>query len=80
MGAVPHGGHLEVPWAGSGETVLGTCIGELGCNRGSWHMVRIEWTGGLAFIMLSRHFRGRFDASHTVQKGECHGMGDYHHN
>lgn len=41
--------HLEVPGTCAGESVLGTCVGELRGDGGGWNMVRIEWTGRLAF-------------------------------
>lgn len=41
--------HLEVPGTCAGESVLGTCVGELRGDGGGWYMVRIEWTGRLAF-------------------------------
>lgn len=75
MGSISIGGHLEVSRKDTGETVLGTCIRELRRDGCGWHVVRIEWTGALAFGMLGFNFRGRSDAGYAGHPWECHGIG-----
>ena len=78
MRSIPNSGNLEVPGTCSREPVLGTCIGELRRDRGSWHMVRIERTGGLTLGMLSFNVSNRLDSRHAGHPGECHDVGSYH--
>lgn len=51
MRVISDSGHLEVSGMCTGESVLGTCVGVLRGDGGSWYMVRIEWTGRLALGM-----------------------------
>ena len=78
MDIVSIGGHLEVPRAGTGESVYGACVGELRRDGGTGYMVWIEWTGGLAFGMLGFDFRRGSDARHAGDPWECHGAWNDH--
>ena len=73
MDIVSEGRHLEVPRAGTGQSVYGACVGELRRDGGSRYMVRIEWTGDLAFGMLGFDLRCGSDARHAGHPWECNG-------
>lgn len=75
MGGVSVGRDLEVPRKGTGKSVLGTCIGELRSDGGSWDMVWVEWAGALTFSKLGVNLGGRSDARHAGHPWECHGVG-----
>ena len=79
MDIISSGGHLEVPRAGTGESVYGACVGELRRDGGSRHMVWIEWTGGLAFSILGFDIRRGSDARYAGHPWECHGVGNDHY-
>ena len=75
MGMVPSGRYLEISGTGGGQPVHRTSIRELSRNGGSRYMVRIEWTGGLAFGVLDFNFGNRPDARGVGHPGEGHDFG-----
>ena len=78
MDIVSKGGHLEISRTRTGETILGTCVGELGCDGGSRYVVRIERAGVLALCMLGFNLRGRSDARQASYPWECYGAWNDH--
>ena len=75
MDSVSIGWHLEVPRKGTGESILGTRVGELLRDGWSRHVVRVEWAGALTFGNLNFNLRGSSDARHVDHPREGHGIG-----
>ena len=77
MGMITDGWHLKVSRTGTGQSVFGTCVGELRGDGGSRYMVWIEWTCGLAFGMLGFNLRDGSDSRHAGYPWERYNMRNY---